>query len=69
MRAFVVTISANVRIEIEDDPDVDVQRGAATLVGRVLASRIENTLLPNPGGIKVLSTEVGWPEVIVDGGA
>ncbi len=61
MKAFIVPITVQVRIEIEDEVETEVARAAADVVSQFLAKRIQDTLVPKPGVIRVIDTEVGYP--------
>lgn len=58
---FVVPITVNVQVEV-GGPDSDSGRLSVDIVGACLAERIRESLIPHEGDVKVLSTEVGYPE-------
>lgn len=63
MRTFDVPITVTLRVSLDDDGGMtsDEARQAAHIVGAVVAQRIEETTIPNPGDVRVQRTEVGYP--------
>lgn len=59
---FYVPITVSVLVDLEDLSDTDVGRQSADMIGGILSERIKQDLIPNPGSIRVVSAESGYPE-------